>query len=295
MVFLVQILLNSFVDAVQVMLVACSLYLIYSVGRVYHIALAGIAALGSYAFYSLMHELGWSAMTTLMGFLGAVALMTPLHFLLLKPFLKQEYGYLGLLVSICLWTLLESLLTLGFGPEGEFLTEGVLRTFSFGPFNITAIGLWTLMLGLFVALVGLFLLYGTPAGRLIRAVKQHPANASLLGIQESKVQFGVFFIATLLACVIGLLLGVNQSISPDFMSNTAILGFLAFLVGGMHDFRGLMLASFLFMTLPEVLIYFSPASLYLSSSWEMFFIFVLALILLVFRPNGLLNPLTRQA
>ncbi len=292
--YFLQILLNASVGAVQILFVATALYLIYNVGRVYHIALAGILAGGAYTVFSLMQGLGWQTSATLLGTLVSIVLMGLLSFFLLKPFLKPEYTFMGLLVSIAFWSASQALLALIFGPEGRFLVDKVLPTFEWAGFNITWAGLWTILAGLILAMAGVFLLYGTPVGRLLRALKQHSASAALLGINEQKVQLLVFFAATALVVFMGFLYGMNQAISPTMGNNTTIAAFLSLLVGGVYDYRGTIVAACLLYIVPDLIIATSIGGESFSDSWRMFFMFLIALVLLCIRPNGIFNPTLRK-
>jgi len=100
------------------------------------------------------------------------------------------------------------------------------RVVGFGG-NINAHGfdnplLW---MGLLVAPVLAFLVYRTPFGLRVRAVGEHPAAASSLGIKTSLVQYVAVAISGILAALGGVFLALDQHQFTDQM--TAGRGFIA--------------------------------------------------------------------
>jgi general nucleoside transport system permease protein len=82
-----------------------------------------------------------------------------------------------------------------------------------------------LWMGLLVAPVLAFLVYRTPFGLRVRAVGEHPAAASSLGIKTSLVQYVAVAISGILAALGGVFLALDQHQFTDQM--TAGRGFIA--------------------------------------------------------------------
>jgi simple sugar transport system permease protein len=80
-------------------------------------------------------------------------------------------------------------------------------------------------MGLLVAPVLAFLVYRTPFGLRVRAVGEHPAAASSLGIKTSLVQYVAVAISGILAALGGVFLALDQHQFTDQM--TAGRGFIA--------------------------------------------------------------------
>lgn len=292
--FLLQVLLNGFVVMIQVLLLAAGLYLIYRVSRLIHIGLAGTVVASAYAFYALSTA-GVPFWLSFLGGLVAAVFLGLIGFYLLRSFADREQELVGLLVSLSLLTILESVLAMLFGSEGRFLISGVLPIYSFGPLYLTQVGFWSIVIGFCIVLIAFFVLYALPVGRVLRAVQQHRYTAILIGIREKTVQAGAFVVASLFAGLIGMLLGMNNAITPLSGLNLVLLAFIALFVGGLHDFRGTVVASVLIVLIPECLTAFQYGDFSISASWKMVLVFVLAFILLLFRPRGLFAHFLRQS
>lgn len=293
--FFLQILINSLVIGTQVLLLAAGLYLIYSVARMYHIALAGIMVSGAYSYYSLINIL--PALVALLFSVAFTIIMGILSYLLLASLIERKQGLLALLVSASLWFALKSLAAMIYGSGGKFLSEGVLSTFNLGGpagINITQVGFYTLLFGSIIAISAYFILTFLPIGRTIRAIAQHSECASLVGIKENQVRMLIFAIAGGIAGLIGVFTAMNNSLTPSLGSDLIIMAFIAVLIGGVN-FKGTILASFLLVLIPEFIISTNFGVSSLSSSWKMVIVFLLTLSLLILKPKGLFSISLRKS
>jgi len=292
MLFL-QVFINSFVTSVQVLLLAAALYLIYMVSNIFHIAIAAIMLVSAYMFYAL-NQIPVPFIYAFFIAIFSSALIGMVSYLLLQDFAEKKMQLPGLLVSIGLWLCLESIIAMIFGSDGKFLVDNVLKTFSFKSLYITQVGFWTLITGLLIVVVSYVFIQYLPTGRIIRAVKQHSHCASIIGIKEKRVQLFVYFLSSLITGIVGLLIGLNNAITPTSGTPLTIIAFIALLVGGVNNFKGVIIATFILVIIPELLISMNISGININSSWKMFIIFILALSVLMVRPNGILSYKIRK-
>lgn len=71
-----------------------------------------------------------------------------------------------------------------------------------------------------------------------------------------------------------------------------IAAFIALLMGGVHDLRGTVIASYLIALVPGLIIGFSPG---LSENWRFVFVFAIAAVVLALRPHGIFSKRIREA
>ncbi len=124
----------------------------------------------------------------------------------------------------------------------------------------------------------------TALGRAMRATRQDPLMARLVGIDVDRVISLTFVIGSVLAAVGGVLVGsylgqINFSIG--FMAG--IKAFTAAVLGGIGSLPGAMLGG-LVLGLSE-----SLAAGYVSSAYEDVFAFAVLVLILILRPAGLLG------
>lgn len=124
----------------------------------------------------------------------------------------------------------------------------------------------------------------TKLGRAMRATAQDRIMAQLLGINSDQVISATFVIGSALAALGGLLIAshVGQiNVSIGFLAG--IKAFTAAVLGGIGSIPGAVLGSFI-LGLTEAF-----AAGYISSDYEDVFAFFLLVLILIFRPAGILG------
>ena len=121
-------------------------------------------------------------------------------------------------------------------------------------------------------------------GRACRAVAQDLKMASLLGIDTDRIIALTFVIGAALAAVAGMLLGMYYgSIDPEFGFIAGLKAFTAAVLGGIGSIPGAMLGGIV-LGVAE-----SFTSGYLSTEYKDVVSFLLLVLILLFRPTGLLG------
>jgi branched-chain amino acid transport system permease protein len=134
----------------------------------------------------------------------------------------------------------------------------------------------------------LFIRY-TRIGKAMRATAQDRTMAMLVGINVNRVISSTFIIGSSLAAVGGVLIASHIGQINFFIGFIAgIKAFTAAVLGGIGSIPGAVLGSMV-LGLTE-----SFATGYVSSDYEDVFAFLLLVLILIFRPGGLLGRFTTQ-
>ncbi|NYE38758.1 branched-chain amino acid transport system permease protein [Nocardioides cavernae] len=121
-------------------------------------------------------------------------------------------------------------------------------------------------------------------GRGVRAVAQDPDTASLMGVNQERVIMLVFVLGGAMAGVAALLYSIQYDITKfDIGFFIGLKAFTAAVLGGIGNLRGALVGG-LFLGIAEVY-----ASIIWSSEWTNVTAFVVLVIILMFRPTGLLG------
>ena len=126
-------------------------------------------------------------------------------------------------------------------------------------------------------------LNGTRFGKALRAVAINHEAAMLQGIPYRKIAFRGFVIAAVIGAIAGALVAPLAAVSPSLGDSYLVKGFIAAIIGGMGSVAGAILGS-LFIALIE-----SFGGFYFDPSIASLAIFVLVMLVLLVRPNGLLG------
>ncbi|YBV94052.1 branched-chain amino acid ABC transporter permease (plasmid) [Phyllobacteriaceae bacterium JZ32] len=150
-----------------------------------------------------------------------------------------------------------------------------------GWFALLVVGLTALL----VALLFVFLRL-TPLGLRIRAASEDRIVARMMGIRDSRVFWATFFIASAIGAIAGLLFASYAGVTRfDFGVMAGLLGFSAAVIGGLGSMPGAILGGLIIAGIEVLAQTFVPD----GASYRLVFVFILVIVVLVFRPAGLLG------
>lgn len=291
--FFLQVFLNSLVIGTQVLFIAIPMSMIYSMSRVVHLALGASATAIVYGLYFGIHH-----GSILLGIAVAILVGLVLSFLsyiLLEPLIRKQQTLLALILSFSLGIVIESLVALLFGSSSKSLVAGILPVFHFANVQITFPGLITLIVGLALSLLFIFLVHSTSFGRKLRGLSENLSSSQSIEIHVSRFRWIIYIVAIFLSGFVGIMTGLNSALTPTMGFRPLILAFLAFLIGGNFRITGVVIASYIITIIPEFLITVSGVQWNFSSSWTMFFVFCIAIILLLIFPRGIFSSKLRKS
>jgi len=130
-------------------------------------------------------------------------------------------------------------------------------------------------------------LRNTRIGRGIRAVGQNPDAARLIGIDVSRLFIITFAASAVLAGLTGILLGSVRLLTPEFGAEPLVKALIIVIFGGLGSLAGTILAAYLMGIMEAALIFF------VGIYWAPSMIFLLLIIVLLLRPQGLLGKVVR--
>jgi branched-chain amino acid transport system permease protein len=142
-----------------------------------------------------------------------------------------------------------------------------------------------IILGAILMMVALdFFVNKSRLGRGVRAVAQDPDTASLMGVNRERVIMLVFVLGGAMAGVAALLYTIQyDSTKFDVGFIIGLKAFTAAVLGGIGNLRGALVGGII---LGIVEVY---GSALWDSSWTNVFAFVVLVLVLMFRPTGLLG------
>jgi branched-chain amino acid transport system permease protein len=123
----------------------------------------------------------------------------------------------------------------------------------------------------------------TTMGSALEATAQHREGATLCGVKVTRVSALAFIIGTGLAGIAGTLIGPAVLLEPTMGMGPLLVAFSAIVFGGLGSIGGSVLGAFI-LGLVE-----SLASGYISAKYSLTFVFGIMILMLLFRPKGLLG------
>lgn len=284
--FPLQLLVNGLIAGAIYSLIASGFSLIYGTNRFIHFAHGATAAWGGYIVYLFFTQLGvWFPLAVVLTLISAGLLGALMYWVLYGPLKRRKSSNAILLVaSLGLMILLEHLIQLIFGPDVK--TIGLLtvqKGLEFGSVIITPLQIVIIITSLVLLATLWLFVTRTSFGRMIRAVSDNPELASLSGIHTRRVEMIGFIIGSVIAGVAGILVGLEQNLEPFMGTNLMVKGFTGAVVGGISSLPGSVLGSVLLGLVENIGIW------YIDSGYKDAIAFVLLLIFLIVRPQGILG------
>ncbi len=292
----VDLFVNGLIVGLFYALMAVGLAMIFGVLKIVNFAHGEFYMIGAYTYVLAALKLGVSPWLALplaavaggaIGWLVERTLMRPLYAGYASwSIMKDEYA---VVVTFGLSLLLINVVDKVVGPypyRGPTLTES--SRFAFGPVMLNGQKLIAAAVSA-ALLVGLALFIKRSLwGRQIQAVAQNRLGASLAGIDATRTTSLIFVISGVLAALSGALLAPLINPSPDVGAFPAIKSYVIVVLGGMGSVWGAMLASLLLGVLESFF------AVYVSYDYRDAFGLLILILVLLFRPQGLLGERGRE-
>jgi branched-chain amino acid transport system permease protein len=145
-----------------------------------------------------------------------------------------------------------------------------------------------LVMSITVALVTLLFIFlrKTALGLRIRAASEDRVVARMMGIRDTRVFRATFFIASAIGAIAGMLFASYAGVTRfDFGVMAGLLGFSAAVIGGLGSMPGAILGGLIIAGIEVLAQTFVPD----GASYRLVFVFLLVIVVLIFRPAGLLG------
>jgi branched-chain amino acid transport system permease protein len=272
-------------------LMASGQTLIFGIMKVVNLAQGAMVILAAYFSYTLFTDFGVDPLlaipltTAVMFGLGVV-----IQLAFLRPLKREDSAQLSLLVTFAVALLLEGFMSVTWRTTYRSInTDYANSSWTFFDYQFTVVRVVAFVLSL-VSLGLLFLLLNrTRFGRAVRATVQNPMSAELLGVESKRVAALGFGLGAATAAaagsVYGLLYPFNSGSHYDLISELLSIVVL----GGMGSVGGAVIAALIVSTSSAVVAtVFNP-------TWSSFTFFVILILVLLIRPQGLFGTVERGA
>lgn len=270
------------------LIAALGLTIIYGTAGVINMAHGEFIMLGAYSSYMLQSYFGLPfllcipASFVIVGLVGLVLERGLIRYLYNRPLdtLLATWG-----VSLVLMQGVR--LIFGSDPKYIAVPEIFSSNIQFGFINISAFRV--IVLGITIALVAAlwFTFYRTRFGVQVRAVMQNKEMAASFGINSGRIYMLTFAIGAGLAGIAGSLFGVLNIVLPTMGTAYVVQAFLVVVVGG-GTLAGSVAAGGITGELQSVFAFFT------NDTFARFVLFVLIVVFLRFRPQGLFAPAAQR-
>ncbi|HXH39703.1 MAG TPA: branched-chain amino acid ABC transporter permease [Thermoanaerobaculia bacterium] len=265
-------------------LIGIGLTIIFGVMRIINFAHGDLLMVGMYLTYYLF------TLVHVDPFLS-IFITIPLMFLfgafLQKFFINRVLNALPqnqILLTIGLGLIMSNAVMLAFTSDYKILTTKYSSdSHTFFGISISSPLLISFAITVAITLALTWFLKETNTGQAIRATAQDREAATLMGINVRRMSIIAFGLGSALAGTAGALIAPTYYIFPQVGSIFTLKAFVITVLGGMGSVTGAMIGGVLIGVAESI------GGAYFGSGWKEVIVFVLFLLVLLFRPSGLMG------
>ena len=265
-------------------LVGIGLTIIYGVMRVINFAHGELLMIGMYLTWIIFTSFGVDPFLS-------IAITIPAMFLfgafLQRVLINRVLNALPqnqILLTIGLGLVLSNLVMLIYTSDYKIITTRYSSsTINFAGLPISTPLAISLLITTVITAILYFFLLKTDTGQAIRATAQDRDAAQLMGINVKRMSVLAFGIGTALAGTAGALVSPTYYIFPQVGGAFTLKAFVIVVLGGMGSVIGATLGGIIIGVTESL------AAVYVSSGMKEVFVYVLFLLVLLFKPAGLLG------
>ncbi|MGZ3568808.1 MAG: branched-chain amino acid ABC transporter permease [Thermodesulfobacteriota bacterium] len=277
--------LNGVMLGLNYGLIALGLSLIFGIMGIVNFAHGEMYMLGGYVAYYLVGRFRINFLATMIAGVAIVGLLGALiEKILFRPLTtRPKEALTSLIAAVGLAWVLQMLAVICFGELDRNVPSAFKGIIHMGGVVITKERLAAIIIALVLVSVLTLFLMKTTIGMAIRAVAQDKEAAALQGIQVSRINSLAFGIGCALAGAAGVLMAPIFCVSPFLGGEVILKAFLVVILGGMGSIPGAMLGGLVLGFIE------SFGSLFFTVPTVNAITFVLIIIILIVRPQGLLG------
>jgi branched-chain amino acid transport system permease protein len=290
------IILDGFIEASWLFIVALGLTLVFGVLKILNIAHGSFYALGAYLAATAVTFVAARGFSPILGFvvmLVSVAIIAALIGLLLeRGLLKMFYGrdeVVLLLVTYAVFLMLEDITKLIWGVNPIYANQPyeMLGNVEFAGLFYVGYDLALIPMSIVIGVAVWFGLNRTVTGKIVSAVIHNAEMSASMGVRINRVYAIAFAVGVLLAALAGALTAPKISVQPGLSSEVIILSFAIVVIGGLGSVEGAAVGAILVGMA-------RAASVHLLPQAELFMIYLIMAAVLMFKPEGLFRRETAR-
>ena len=286
------ILLDGLQFSSYLFIVSAGLTIIFGVMKILNVAHGSFYAWGAYTAAFFIGKFSDMGLPDALGFLiivaAAIVVGVILGFIIEQGILKYMYErdeVLIVLATFGLFLVLEDIILIAFGTDPYFAYQpmALLDAVELGGITRDVYGLTLIGVAAIVAVGCWWLLNKTKWGTLLKAVIFYREMGISMGINVPLVYTLTFIGGAILGGLGGAYIAPTISVAPGLGTEVIVLSFAVVVVGGMGSIAGAAIGSLIIGILRAIAVHELPQV-------ELFVVFAVMAIVLVFRPEGLFAP-----
>lgn len=269
-------------------LIAIGYTMVYGILRLINFAHGDILMVGAYFVFFGTFAFGWPwAVAAVLAISGASILGVVIERVAYRP-LRDAPRISALISAIAVSFFIESLAVVVFTgqPRPVLQPEWLVSEWTIGGLRILRLTAFVPTMTIMLVAVLLFVVYRTKPGLAMRAISKDIETTRLLGVRVDNIIALTFCIGSALAAASGIMWALRYpQVQPYMGIMPGLKAFIAAVVGGIGSIQGAVIGGVALGFVEIMTVAFMPE----LSGYRDAFAFVLLVLVLVFKPTGLLG------
>ena len=278
-----QFIINGLITGIIYSLLAIGFALVYNTTKIFHIAAAGIYVFAAYMFWFFVAKVEFAIIpASLMAIVLTMFLSLLSELCVYRP-LKNKKASLNvaMIASIGLMTVIINTIAMCFGNETKVVENAILQPLTFGDLVITTPQKYQTVVGIAVLAVFMAVLKWTNWGLRLKALSADETLFETLGYNTNATRVLVFLVSGAFIALASCLTVYDVGLDPNMGMSILINAMVAMILGGVGKFSTCILGGLSLGLLQSLTVY------HFASNWQNAVTFVVLLILLFLRPQGI--------
>lgn len=278
-----QFLINGLITGILYSLLAIGFALVYNTTKIFHIAAAGVYVFAAYMFWLFASTLGLSVVPAALVSIILTMLLSLLSEVLVYRPLKNRKASLNvaMIASIGLMTVIINTIAMFFGNETKVISNTIMQPVTLGNIFITRPQMYQAIIGAAVLTAFMIVLQHTNWGLRLRALSADETLFETLGYDIKTTRILVFLVSGIFIAFASCLTVYDVGLDPNMGMNVLISAMVAMIIGGVGKFNTCVLGGLALGILQSLTVYL------FSSNWQNAVTFLVLLIFLFLRPQGI--------
>ncbi|HUX50636.1 MAG TPA: branched-chain amino acid ABC transporter permease [Spirochaetia bacterium] len=267
-------------------LMASGLTLIFGVMDIINVGQGALVILGAYLSFFLQQHFHIDLFVGLLITMPTMFLLgVGLELAFIRP-IKRNRTTLSILITFAISLIIEGLLSLVFTTNLVQMHAWYVDTsLRIGNFYLAWVYIFDFALSAVLLGALYIVLYRTKFGYALRASMQNRTAAELVGINVERISAITFGIGVALAAAGGMAYGATTTFNPNSLYDLISRLLVIIILGGMGSLRGALIAALGMLVIEDI------TSVVWSPIWANTVFFMLLVVVLVLRPQGLFGQL----
>ncbi|HIE05628.1 MAG TPA: branched-chain amino acid ABC transporter permease [bacterium (Candidatus Stahlbacteria)] len=286
---LLQFIANGLVTGAVYAIVALGFGLIYNTTKILHIAHGAVYVFSCYIFFTFYRILQLPLyfalpfgviLGSLFGIIMEIVVYHPL-------FERNASSGVMIVSSVGIYIFTVNVIALLFGNETKIVLPGIEKTYEFGGVILTRIQIYQVFAFLIVFVLFLGLLKKTNLGKAVRALADNPTLLSTFGVEISNLRIWIFALGSIFAGIASCLVAMDVGMDPNIGMPALLISAVSLIAGGIGIFEAAAIGGFTIGLIQTLAVW------QISARWQEGITFLILILFLLLRPQGLLGKRRR--